>query len=135
VLAGGPDPGPTLEELRRLEQAGGVRLLTFLDRATLESLYAACEVFALPSIHEGTGLVALEAAACGAKVVITKNGGPPDYFQTYAEYVDPRKETDIARALRAAWEKPRTDELRRHVLENLSWKKSAEQLVAAYTAR
>ena len=112
---------------------GDIYLLGFLDRASLEGLYAACDVFALPSSHEGTGLVALEAASYGAKVVITKNGGPPDYLGEYAEYVDPRSTSDISQALAIAWQKPRSDLLQRHVTQNLSLECSAKQLAQVYS--
>jgi glycosyltransferase involved in cell wall biosynthesis len=134
VLAGTAEPGPALQELERMAKDGHVRMLGFVDRRTLEGLYAACDVFALPSIHEGTGLVAVEAASLGANVLITKNGGPPDYFLNLADYVDPESDADVVRGLQSAWKRPKTDDLRRHVLANLTWRQSAEQLVQAYEA-
>ncbi|MGH8653533.1 MAG: glycosyltransferase family 4 protein [Gammaproteobacteria bacterium] len=45
---------------------GNVRLYNFLDKVTLHRLYAGCRVFCLPSVFEGTGLAAFEAASYGA---------------------------------------------------------------------
>ena len=45
------------------------------DSELLASAYAACSVFALPSLFETPGIAALEAALAGASVVITKFGG------------------------------------------------------------
>ncbi|HUO09761.1 MAG TPA: glycosyltransferase [Phycisphaerae bacterium] len=132
VIAGSPSPGPILNDLKKREANGLIRLLNFVDRPTLEGMYAACHVFALPSTHEGTGLVALEAASCGANIVITRNGGPPHYFEKHAEYVDPSNTADIARALKIAWDKPRNGTAKSHVLNNLTWRQSAEQLVRVY---
>jgi len=101
----------------------------------LQSLYAGCRVFCLPSLHEGTGLVALEAAAHGAGVVITRNGGPPDYFKDLAYYVDPVGVGDIRDTILQAWEKPQGAELRAHVLSSLTWDQSARSLAAAYGAK
>jgi len=133
VFAGTATQGETLNKLKELAARGDdVRLLGFQDQASLNSLYAACTVFCLPSYHEGTGLVALEAASYGARIVITRNGGPPDYFGDLAQYVDPYDTADIQRAIVRAWEQPPSDELKRHVLQNLTWAASATSLVEAY---
>lgn len=57
--------------------------------------YRDAKVFALPSLTEGVGMVALEAAAYGCEIVLTKIGAPKDYFQGYAELVDPMSVDDI----------------------------------------
>lgn len=133
VLVGREDAGPTLGRLRALaKRYPTVRLLGFQDRATLDALFAACKVFCLPSEHEGTGLAALEAASHGAGVVITKHGGPPDYFGELGYYVDPASVGEIRRAVLAAWQEPRGDALRAHVRARLSWDASVRSLVAAY---
>lgn len=135
VIAGNAMPGPILTTLKSLaERHRNVRLLEFLDQRTLHGLYAACRVFCLPSVHEGTGLVALEAASLGARIVITKNGGPPDYFLSMAEYVDPDSVAGIRSAVQRAWEAPASDALRAHVLSNLTWDASARSLMEAYGA-
>ena len=133
VIAGTAAPGVILERLEGLAQRySNIRLLGFMESSDLAALYSVCKVFCLPSLHEGTGLVALDAAAHGAEVVITRNGGPPDYFGRWGRYVDPYDVDTIRRAVVEAWKAPRTGELRRHVLETLTWEKSAQQLIAAY---
>lgn len=133
VIAGTAQEGPVLDQLRALARRyRNVRLLGFVEESLLQSLYAACRVFCLPSEHEGTGLVAVEAAYQGARIVITRNGGPPDYFRSWAQYVDPLSESDIRGAVERAWKAAGDDALRVHVAENLTWENSAKQLVAAY---
>lgn len=133
VLAGHATRGNIMKKLElQSSYAAGLRLLPFVDERTKAALYAMCDVFCLPSIHEGTGLVALEAAAYGANVVITRNGGPPDYFEDYVEYVNPENLQDIKEALVKAWQKPRSLALKEHVARNLSWDHSARKLEAAY---
>jgi glycosyltransferase involved in cell wall biosynthesis len=53
----------------RLVDGRDVRVLGPVADAELESLYRAADVFALPSVKEGYGLVALEALAAGAPLV------------------------------------------------------------------
>jgi len=132
-LAGPSSPGPILDRIRALaKQYPNIRPLDFLERPVLQSLYAGCKVFCLPSIHEGTGLVALEAAVYGAEIVITKHGGPPDYFLKWGHYCDPHDESSIRDAFLKAWQQPRRSELRDHVLKNLTWDCSARSLAAAW---
>lgn len=136
IVAGRGQPGGEMDRIKALAAKNPrVKLMGYVDHAMLQDLYAACKVFALPSIHEGTGLVALEAAAHGAAVVITRLGGPPDYFLDMADYVDPFDVASIRAALTRAWERPRTDALRQHVLAHLTWGASARSLAAAFQAR
>lgn len=133
VIAGHAVAGGTLETVRAVAaKYPQVKLLGFVQGDELNGLYAACHALCLPSIHEGTGLVAVEAAAHGAGVMITRNGGPPDYFLDFVEYVDPFDVDSIARAARALWDTKTDGALRRHVLENLTWDQSAKSLVDAY---
>ena len=65
----------------RVEAAAG-RAVTFagrLDDAALIDLYQAAAVVAVPSIYEPFGLVALEAAACGAPLVVSDVGGLAEF--------------------------------------------------------
>lgn len=65
--SGGSVP-PSVQNLGRLSDSG------------LRELYNRCAVFMLTSRHEGWGLPALEAMACGAAVVSTRNGGTEDFL-------------------------------------------------------
>lgn len=67
------DPG-----IAQLAETSGVRLLGRQDRAALDALFAASDVFVMPSIVEGFGLTYLEALAAGCHVVGTENTGLPD---------------------------------------------------------
>lgn len=122
--------------LAQLKQAAApypaIRFLDYLAAADRDALYAAARVFCLPSEHEGTGLVALEAGAQGAAIVITRHGGPPDYFGTLAEYVEPTNVEDIRAAVQRAWQAPRSEALRRHIVRNLGWRQSAQGLLDVY---
>jgi glycosyltransferase involved in cell wall biosynthesis len=74
--------GPEEEELRIL--AGrlgltGVSFLGHLPHARLAQLYNAADLCVFPSRCEPFGLVAIEAMACGAPVVVTNAGGFRDF--------------------------------------------------------
>ena len=97
-----------------------------------QSLYSACKVFCLPSHFEGTGLVAVEAASYGAHIIITANGGPPDYFLNFAWYTKTGSLEEIQRHVQEAFNSPKSNNLRDHVRNHLTWKNSGASLVAAY---
>lgn len=76
--------------------------ITYLGRVSDErllQLYCSAKVFALPSIGEGVGMVALEAAACGCDMVVTSIGGPKEYYGDMARVVDPYDTDAIGKAV------------------------------------
>ena len=55
----------------------------------LHSLYALCELFVFPSIHEGFGLPALEALSCGAAVIGSNTTSMPEVIALSEALFDP----------------------------------------------
>jgi glycosyltransferase involved in cell wall biosynthesis len=80
VIAGHAPENEALEKIRTTAaRYSNIQFFGFLSRDQLDDLYAACEVFALPSTHEGTGLAALDEVACGAKIVIRIENPTPGW--------------------------------------------------------
>lgn len=79
--------GEALEKIT--EVYSNISYLGVLSDGELRELYRRSRVFALPSLVEGVGLVALEAALDGADIVITERGGPVEYYGGMAQSVDP----------------------------------------------
>jgi glycosyltransferase involved in cell wall biosynthesis len=75
VIAGRLDPAAG-----RLAEAPGpaVRLLPALPRKALNAEFGQADIFVMPSLFEGFGLVYLEALAAGCHVIGTENTGLPD---------------------------------------------------------
>ena len=82
VLAGdGPLRAALQAEAARLGVADRLTLLGAVPRATIPSLYAAADLFALPSLNEAFGIAALEARAAGLPVVAMRDGGAAELIE------------------------------------------------------
>lgn len=123
------------EVLRRLDNAGGIYLGPVSDRSMLASAFAAARVFALVSFCETPGFAALEAAAAGANVVVTKVGGAREYLGSGAFYVDPHSKGDVTAKLREAWESPRDGTAKAELLSLTNpWSHTASVLRDLYSS-
>lgn len=72
--------------------------IKYIGRLSDEELieyYKKAKVFALPSLVEGVGMVALESASYGCNIVLTNLGGPKEYFNNKAFLVNPFDVDDI----------------------------------------
>ena len=78
----GPDRGDILRLAAELGIEANVSLIGHLDRMQLRSLYAAADVFILPSERESFGIAALEARAAGLPVIAMLAGGARDFIAT-----------------------------------------------------
>ena len=97
VLAGSPGNAASEKQLRALiADAPNIELRGFVSDEELYSLYNRAKVFALPSLNEGGGLVALGAAVHGCNIVLTRLGGPKEYYREDTVWlVDPYNVDDI----------------------------------------
>lgn len=55
-----------------------IEIIGYLD--DMEDFYERCDLFVLPSIDEGFGMVVFEALGCSLPVIITKNVGAGDFI-------------------------------------------------------
>lgn len=102
------------------------------DDSLLESAYAACRVFALPSTFETPGIAALEAGMAGAKVIATPFGGPKEYFLDDAIYPDITRTSAIAEAITKMWDMPKSTKLKERLHAEYGWPKIAERTLRVY---
>lgn len=120
-----------LEEARRSKN---ILIIDGLDNDSemLASAYAACDVFALPSLFETPGIAALEAALAGAKIVITPYGGTKEYFNSMAMYVEPRSVESIKNGIILALNSQKKSDLKDHVKKEFLWSAVAKKTLAVY---
>jgi len=102
------------------------------DDPALHAAYAACSVFALPSELETPGLAALEAAAAGARLVVTLEGSTREYFDDEAVYVRPGDIRGLRAAINRALAGPSPPALARRIVEQFAWDRVIGELKALY---
>lgn len=85
--------------VRSLGLDGHVRLSGFVDEAGLAARYGAADAAVFLSEYEGFGLPALEAAARGVPLVVSRAPALGEIFGEAAILVSPRDENDVARAV------------------------------------
>jgi D-inositol-3-phosphate glycosyltransferase len=140
----GAPSGSGLEAPRQLEElaaslgiADVVRFLPPQPPERLADHYRAADVTVVPSHNESFGLVALEAQACGTPVVAAAVGGLRTAVRDGVSgvLVDGHHPRDYAAAVREVLARREllSAGARRHAAR-FSWDRTADALVAAYTA-
>jgi glycosyltransferase involved in cell wall biosynthesis len=111
----------------------GVHRLGHVSDLELRRLYSHAACLAIPSLHEGFGLPAVEAMAAGTPVVAARAGALPEVTGDAAVLVDPYDTESIAAGIEAASEgsadlisrgKARAGKLR--------WSATAERMMDVY---
>lgn len=83
-----------------------IQVLGFISEEEKINLYKRAKVFALPSIMEGVGIVAVDAAMYGCEIIITNIGGPKEYYKNQAFIVNPYNVDDIGQSILKAINNP-----------------------------
>ena len=118
--------------------ADRLRFIGGLDDADLAAIYRAAALFVFPSLHEGFGLPAAEAMACGTAVVAADSPGLRDVVGRPDALFDPLDVDDIARVVtQALADATLREALREHGLaaaRRFTWERCAEAALAALEA-
>jgi glycosyltransferase involved in cell wall biosynthesis len=107
----------------------------YVPERDLLELYNLCELFVFPSLHEGFGLPALEAMACGAAVIASDRTSLPEVVGKKEALFDPTKPLEISQMIqRYLSDCTLLNELRMHGIQQarrFSWKATAERTLPA----
>nr|VFK10869.1 MAG: Glycosyltransferase involved in cell wall bisynthesis [Candidatus Kentron sp. LPFa]VFK27303.1 MAG: Glycosyltransferase involved in cell wall bisynthesis [Candidatus Kentron sp. LPFa] len=138
----GKMPEQTVAELKHLAKtAHGIEpnelcFTGYVSDEELIRLCNSCELFVFPSLHEGFGLPALEAMACGAPVIGANTSSLPEVIGLEEALFDPLDVAAITTKMASALQ----DEvfctrLREHGLrqaKKFSWDNTAKRAIAAW---
>jgi glycosyltransferase involved in cell wall biosynthesis len=124
------------DEIARLGLAGRIHYTGYVPQQDLAALYSAASVFLFPSLHEGFGLAALEALACGTPVVTSNTSSLPEVVGDAALLVDPRDAGALAAAIVAVLDDPGEAHRLRQAgpsrAARFTWEACAEATVQVY---
>lgn len=73
-----------------------IHFMGYIDDKTLVQIYQKALLLCSPSLHEGFGLIILEALVSGTPVVTSKRGAIPEIFKDSVVYADPLSPIDIS---------------------------------------
>lgn len=134
VLAGNTGNDEAYSTLKKLiGNHKNIEVKGFVSEKELIDLYNRAKVFALPSLNEGVGLVALEAAVHGCNIVITELGGPKEYYNNLAYTINPYNVDDIGLSIKSALENNDSQpQLREHIIDNYSPEQCIQRLIKSY---
>jgi len=108
----------------------------FVSDDDLVKLYNLCKLFIFPSWHEGFGLPALEAMACGAAVIASNTTSLPEVVGRDDALFDPFDEKAIAgKLLQAITDEEFRLDLKKYGAEQFkrfSWDRSAKAAIEVY---
>jgi glycosyltransferase involved in cell wall biosynthesis len=94
------------EMLDGLINDGLALYLDYVADDTLLNLYASAGALVFPSLYEGFGLPALEAAACGCPVITSERSAMAEFAPEETLFVNPEDVSSISGALKAIPSKP-----------------------------
>jgi glycosyltransferase involved in cell wall biosynthesis len=106
-----------------------VLLPGYVDDETLAGLYSGAAAVVIPSLGEGFGLPAVEAAACGAPLVLSDLPAHRETMDGAALYFPPGDGRALASRLREVLSEPRDlGERARRAVSGRTWDPAAQRL-------
>jgi len=106
--------GPLEENLKsltkKLKVNSRVHFLGFVSEEKKFQYLASSDLYVLPSLHEGFGIVLQEAMQVGLPIVATNNGGQVDILENgkNALLISPKNSTKLARVILEIYQNKKT---------------------------
>ena len=129
-------PGGLQDTIRAAGLEQHVHYLGYVPTADLPGLLSLATVFAFPSLYEGFGLPAVEAMACGAAILTSRDTAMAEICGDAARLVDPYSVDDIAAGLKELLDDA---ELRtclglraQQRAQRYSWERAAAETIEVY---
>ena len=105
IVGGGPEARRLRDVCQKRGLRGVVKWRENISHPELAREYNRCDVFCLPSVQEGFGIVFLEAMAAGKAIVATRAGATPEVVQ-HGLLAEPNDEEALAQAIEHLYREP-----------------------------
>jgi glycosyltransferase involved in cell wall biosynthesis len=129
-----PGAGNIRQLITGLKLENSVHLTGFLPDQEVAHLLTGATLLVMPSVEEGFGLGAVEAAACGTAVIATRNSPLPELLEDAGLFIDPHKPAELEAALLDLLtddaKRLRMAETAQQRANQLTWPKAAGQFLA-----
>lgn len=141
LVFAGKMPSDVIVQLEKAATIAGVKEEDFITTGyicdeELLSFYNLCDLFVFPSWHEGFGLPALEAMACGAPVIGANTSSLPEVINLQNALFDPMDVDSISKKIADVLTDPiLRDSLKAHGLKQatrFSWDLTAKKAIEAW---
>jgi glycogen(starch) synthase len=139
VVGDGPERERYFNRVRCMALGKDVIFTGFVDKMTLEKIYALSDVVAIPSVNEPFGIVILEAMLSRKPIVASNSGAIPEILHdnVNGRLIDPNDAFRFAEAMELYLNDRELSERvgisnHRKVVENFTWARTAKQTQEAY---
>lgn len=105
IVGGGPEARRLKDVCRNKGLRGVVTWRENISQSELAREYNRCDVFCLPSVQEGFGIVYLEAMASGKAIVAVRAGATPEVVK-HGLLAEPDDEEALAEAIERLYREP-----------------------------
>lgn len=131
-----PEKERLIQMAARVGIADRLVLTDYVDEDELLALYNGCALYVFPSLHEGFGLPALEAMACGVPTIGSSTTSIPEVIGRQDALFDPTNVDEIAAAItRGLTDSDFNQSLREHApvqAAKFSWDETARRAIDAF---
>ncbi len=108
-----------------------IKFLGSISYWEIDKYYRACEIFVLPSIHEGLPKVVLESLSCGNKVIAS--GFHLDHSIPNLEYLDEIQPEYIAEKIKMVYKRSNNYECTKEIIDKFySWNTKVQEIDKIY---
>lgn len=130
VIVGASDHETAYSRKLRERANDQVLFLGERSRSVLAALYANCTAFVLPSTHEALAIVALEAASCGAPILLSDIPANRNFGLAEERYFELERSEQLAEMLRNPPQRGPMESQR--ILRRFNWDESAAGMERIY---
>jgi len=137
IIGSGPLASQAEQFIRKKSLHSRVQIVPYVSWHDINTYYAACDLFVMPSLDEAFGMVITEAAACGKPVIASKSGAFPEILGNRGCFFEPRNAEDLVDKISQllADTKEREEVASngyQRIIENFKWEIAAEKYLKLY---